>query len=459
MLRQVFCGVSPFLRYRSFLSTKPKAADWRTWHRSLAPTPTSPVASPRHALMAAHLTCTTSIATLCLRHSEPHDDDAAIPTSRADEEPVITDDNSPAILAAVRDRAVAENNPLETSFADDDGAVATQPAALDANAVANEAALKATDNADTQPVHPGGTLKEHPLGVSCLLLARHGEFFKLVHPHGADCDGHDTIINASLGSLEAEYPAAILAAEEVAGAPPSVEPAMATISCIPEDEDVAVQGCLAAAGPAHPADTNFVEIIEYNPSAAKLTVVPHATQAATNPNDVIATLVLADAFANPVAKAPAPTSQALAVDNNVPSVDTLDAAVHASLVLANGHSVMHPADAPHQENQALEAPYPLALRAAKAATFVASSGPRPRSQFEAPAALLPTQRAGPTESISEAYPNTPSASHPMSSLAGLPTLHQGGKPFPWGTFACSKRAPRRSHNPGSSQQSQTPSYR
>ncbi|MCO5607743.1 hypothetical protein L7F22_061943 [Adiantum nelumboides] len=185
-LCQAFCGVSPFPRYHSYLSTKPKATDWRTWHRSLAPTPTSPVASPHHALMAAHLACTTSIATLRLRHSEPHDDDAAITASWANKEPTITNDNSPAILVALREGAVAENNPLETSSANDDGAVATQPAALDANATANEAALKATDNAATQPVHPGGTLKTHPLGVSCLLLAGHGEFFKLVHSHGCN---------------------------------------------------------------------------------------------------------------------------------------------------------------------------------------------------------------------------------------------------------------------------------
>ncbi|KAI5062444.1 hypothetical protein GOP47_0022983 [Adiantum capillus-veneris] len=115
-------------------------------------------------------------------------------------------------------------------------------------------------------------------------------------------------------------------------------PAAKTAST-PEDEGVAAQGCLAAAVPAH----------------------------------------LADAFANPVAKSPAPTSQPLAVmDKNAPSVDTLGAAVHA-LVQANGHSVKHLADAPHKANQVLEAPYTFALSAAKSATFVASSGPRPKS--------------------------------------------------------------------------------
>ncbi|MCO5550814.1 hypothetical protein L7F22_004307 [Adiantum nelumboides] len=64
------------------------------------------------------------------------------------------------------------------------------------------------------------------------------------------------------------------------------------------------------------------------------------------------------------------------------------------------------AEAPHQPNQTLGAPYLLALSAAKAVTFVASGSPRPISLFEALPALLPTQRAGPIESISEAYPTT-----------------------------------------------------
>ncbi|MCO5608704.1 hypothetical protein L7F22_062918 [Adiantum nelumboides] len=64
------------------------------------------------------------------------------------------------------------------------------------------------------------------------------------------------------------------------------------------------------------------------------------------------------------------------------------------------------AEAPHQPNQTLGAPYPLALSAAKAVTFVASGSPRPIARFEALPALLPTQRAGPIESISETYPTT-----------------------------------------------------
>ncbi|KAI5058114.1 hypothetical protein GOP47_0026284 [Adiantum capillus-veneris] len=57
--------------------------------------------------------------------------------------------------------------------------------------------------------------------------------------------------------------------------------------------------------------------------------------------------------------------------------------------LVESSQVWHLADVPHEANQALEAPHPLALSAPQATIFAATGGPRPRSQSDTPAALPP----------------------------------------------------------------------
>ncbi|MCO5605641.1 hypothetical protein L7F22_059824 [Adiantum nelumboides] len=79
-----------------------------------------------------------------------------------------------------------------------------------------------------------------------------------------------------------------------------------------------------------------------------------------------------------------------------------------------------PSDVPHQANQALEAPHLLALSAAQATIFAATGGLRPRSQFEAPAALpplLPYLNSKPSQPPTSFFDSSPDTHLPLTGGA------------------------------------------